>query len=186
MQVDIKAPHLILRRLQSTDAAALADLAGDKKIAATKLHIPHPFSTEDANAMIQHAHQGFSEGTSYHYGMVADAKLVGVAALRLTPGELGTADVMYWLGVPYWGRGYATKAAQALIYYGFGQLNLQCITAKHALFNPASAKVMKKCGATHRGIKVKAVYKDGAWHDSSNWSILAQEYGRVQPAKANA
>ena len=65
--------------------------------------------------------------------------------------------VMYWIGMPYWGQGYASEAAQALIKYGFKELHLQRITGKHALFfNPASWRVLQKAGMRYDGIKQKS------------------------------
>ncbi len=176
MQADIVTPRLILRQMQKTDAAAIQDLAGDQKIAMSTLHIPHPFSQKHAEETINSAHEGLSEGTSYHYGVIARNEFIGIASLRLTAGEPGTSDVMYWIGVPYWGQGYATEAAQALVKYGFEELHLQRITGKHALFNSASGRVLQKAGMRYDGIKQKVVYKDGAWLDSSNWSVTAADH----------
>ena len=59
-------------------------------------------------------------------------------------GELG-----YWIGESYWGMGYCTEAAKALIQFSFHTLGLKKIVAEHLTSNPASGKVMKKAGMRH-------------------------------------
>ena len=61
-------------------------------------------------------------------------------------------EIGYWLGVPFWGNGYATEAARALIDHAFGDLGYAVLTAGARVSNPASRRVLEKCGFQWTGI----------------------------------
>jgi RimJ/RimL family protein N-acetyltransferase len=92
--------------------------------------------------------------------------VLGAINLRLElphqRGELG-----YWIGEPYWGRGYATEAVSALIRYGFDTVGLNRIYARHLARNPASGRVMAKAGMQREGAQRQHVLKSGR---SKTWS----------------
>ena len=183
MQHEIITSHLRLRPLTHQDAARLVVLANDKQVSDTLLHIPHPFVQVDAEEMVAQGHAAAAEGTAYHYGVQLGTDLIGVASLVRTNGSPSSAYVVYWLGVAYWGQGYSTEAAQAIIDHGFETLGLESITAKHAPWNHASARVLKKVGMTYQGIKPKAVFRGGQWLDSSFWSISASDAAAAWPVE---
>ena len=88
------------------------------------------------------------------------------------------------LGRPFWGRGYATEAARAVIEYGFSVLNLHRIYAMHFSRNPASGRVMEKCGMVHEGRFREHVRKWGVFEDVDLRGILREyttETLRVTP-----
>ena len=174
MQQAIETRSLQLRPLRLQYKPRLAVLANNKQVSDTLLHIPYPFTEADSETMVKGAQQGLAEGSAYHFGTLRGSDLIGVASLIRTD-EPGTAYLVYWIGVSYWGQGYGTEAAQAMVDYGFRTLDLQCITAKHAPWNTASAKILQKVGMTFQGIKPKAVFKWGQWLDSSNWSMTASD-----------
>ena len=75
--------------------------------------------------------------------------------------DLERENLGFWIGRPYWGRGYATAAARAVIALAFGLLDIDTLTASHLTRNPASGRVMEKCGMSllgtetrnHRGVQ---------------------------------
>ena len=75
--------------------------------------------------------------------------LVGAIGLRPIAAEHG--NLGYWIGRPYWGCGYATAAARAVIALAFGLLDIDALTAPHLARNPASGRVMEKCGMSLLG-----------------------------------
>jgi RimJ/RimL family protein N-acetyltransferase len=85
------------------------------------------------------------------------------------------AELGYWIGVPYWGNGYATEAAKAVVRYGFEHLKLNRIFAHHFKHNPASGKVLRKIGMKHEGCMRQHVLKWGQFVDLELYSILRQE-----------
>lgn len=80
------------------------------------------------------------------------------------------------MGLPFWGNGYMTEAAAAVVAYGFAHLNLQRIYAYHYARNPASGRVMQKIGMTYEGCMRQHVWKGSRFEDSMIYSILRQEW----------
>ncbi len=139
------AGPVVLRRFVAADAPRVELLAGEREVAETTALIPHPYPTGGATAWIAThgtAHEG---GTEYTYAITElEGLLVGAIGLRPDPGE--RENLGYWVGRAYWGRGYATAAAQAAIALGFDLLDLDALTASHLAHNGASGRVMEKCG----------------------------------------
>src|SRR5215470_19755479 len=112
----LETARLRLRALQRTDARAVARLANDRRIAENTVIMPHPYTLADAESFFRHVEESESE-TAFAITLADDA-LIGICGLRMAtprkPPEIG-----YWLGVPYWGQGYATEAARAVIDHAF-------------------------------------------------------------------
>ena len=133
-----------MRPLTSRDAATIQRLAGDAAVAAMTATIPHPYPRGAARAWIATHDQSRRDG-DYAYGVTtADGTLVGTLGLRLAPNPHG--NLGYWIGRPYWGRGYATAAARAGIAALFANTSLAWLMAAHLARNVASARVLAKVG----------------------------------------
>ncbi len=134
-----------LRRFVVGDAPRVELLAGDREVAETTALIPHPYPEGAAAAWLASHGAAVSAGTEYTYAITeSGGPLVGAIGLRPDPGE--RENVGYWIGRAYWGRGYATAAAQAIIVLAFEFLDLEAVTASCLVRNPASGRVMEKCG----------------------------------------
>jgi hypothetical protein len=79
----------------------------------------------------------------------------------------------YWIGKPYWGLGYATEAAEEVVRYGFEDLALHRIQAKHFGSNPASGKVMRKVGMSQEGVRPEHYKKWETYEDRVDYGLLA-------------
>ena len=140
------AGPVVLRRFVAADAPRVELLAGDRRVADMTALIPHPYPEGAALGWIATHDTAAASGKEYTYAVTEqDGLLVGAVGLRPDPGERET--IGYWIGWPYWGRGYATSAAQAIIALGFGLIDLGAITASHLARN-AAGRVMEKCGMT--------------------------------------
>lgn len=104
-----------------------------------------------------------------------DGNLLGAVGLVLQPAHL-SAELGYWIGVPYWGRGYATEAAARVMEYGFSALGLNRIEAHHLAGNPASGRVMRKLGMRYEGTLRQKVRKWGRFEDVVMYGLLAAEW----------
>jgi RimJ/RimL family protein N-acetyltransferase len=134
---------LALRALEMRDAPRVQVLAGEREVAETTAQIPHPYPDGAAQDWIASQHRSRAEH-SYAITLSEDGLLIGAIGLRPTAGEHG--HLGYWIGRPYWGRGYATLATQALLAVGFHCLDVEELTAWHLERNAASGRVLEKCG----------------------------------------
>ncbi len=171
-QPTLRSDRLILRPFIATDASKVQRYCGEKAIADTTLNIPHPYEDGMAEAWIATHQPAWEAGELATFAVTTLAsELVAAVGLRLEPphrrGELG-----YWVGVPYWGQGYATEAAAALVAWGFDILDLQRIHAAHFSRNPASGRVMQKIGMTFEGIARQHVLKNDRWEDMARYGMV--------------
>src|SRR5204862_7847414 len=126
-----------------------------------------------------------SGGKEMVYGLVTNKEneFVGTAGLRDIDSEHGQAEMGFWIAVDCWGRGYATEAAQALLEFGFGILQLNRIYAHHMLRNPASGRVLEKVGMKKEGILRERVRKWGVFEDVAIMAVLRKEWpGQEEPS----
>ena len=176
-QPSLVTQRLRLRPLTAEDAPAVEHLAGAREIADTTLTIPHPYPPGAAVAWIATHAEQFAAGTAVVFGieLKEPRELVGSIGLHVKP-EHANAEMGYWVGVPYWNRGYAAEAARALISYGFERLGLERIHAHYFMRNAASGRVMEKAGMTREGLLRRAVRKNGMFEDLVVYAILRDEY----------
>jgi ribosomal-protein-alanine N-acetyltransferase len=172
----ISTPRLLLRPFIIEDALALHQLVKEREIASTTLNIPHPYEEQMASVWISTHAPGWANQEMAVFAITeATAGLVGAISLRTElahqRGELG-----YWIGVPFWGRGYATEATRAVIQFGLERMKLNRIHAAHLTRNPASGRVMIKVGMTFEGVLRQHILKWGQFEDVAKYSILRSEY----------
>jgi RimJ/RimL family protein N-acetyltransferase len=143
----LETERLVLRAPRLEDAKAVAQLANDRRIAENTARIPHPYALADAEKFIA-AVNGTGGEIAF---LITREKLVlgavGIAMPEREPPELG-----YWLGVPFWGHGYATEAVRAVIDHAFADLEFEALGAGARVSNPASRRVLEKCGFQWTGV----------------------------------
>jgi RimJ/RimL family protein N-acetyltransferase len=149
MRPQLATARLVLRPLAMSDAPGLARLGDDFEVARMLTSCPHPYSLADAQALVRR-------------GLEADPAVEALFAIEL-PGEgaIGTIgfdpdgvlarEVGYWIGRPYWGRGYVSEALAAGLAWTRDHWNQRCITAWHFADNPASAAVLIRAGFLYTG-----------------------------------
>ena len=143
--------RLILRLPHRDDASAIASLANDKRIAVNTARIPHPYGLDDAAQFIAAAN-GRDGGAAFV--IRRENELIGGCGIdRRDDGP----EIGYWLGVPYWGCGYATEAVRALIDHAFDDLHHEALVAGARVSNPASRRVLEKCGFQWTGVRLTRV-----------------------------
>src|SRR5580700_8224768 len=130
--------RLKLRAPGAADATAIASLINDRRIAENTARIPHPYSVADAHAFLGQVNRDPAE-PSFAI-MRADGTLIGGCGIHVLSG--GEPELGYWIGVPHWGRGYATEAARAVLDHAFGTLGYARLTSRARVSNPASRRVL--------------------------------------------
>jgi ribosomal-protein-alanine N-acetyltransferase len=173
----LETARLRLRPFGPPDAGQLQKLAGVRAVAAGTLHIPHPYALSDAVEWIASRPQALESGNIvYAITLQSSAELIGAIGLVLRP-EHDKGEIGYWIGEPYWGRGFATEAAGAVIAYGFEILGLNRLFAIHFARNPASGRVLEKNGMRHEGSLRQDIRKWDEYVDVEVYGILRSEWG---------
>jgi [ribosomal protein S5]-alanine N-acetyltransferase len=135
----MKTARLNLRSINPGDADRIALLGGDWDVARMTGRIPYPYSREAA----LHWVSGLAAGEVV-FGIEHDNELIGICGF--SPKGRGAAEIGYWVGKAYWGQGFATEAAEALMSYGFTKGGVKQFTCCHFTDNAASARVAAKLG----------------------------------------
>ncbi|HEY3286449.1 MAG TPA: GNAT family N-acetyltransferase [Gemmatimonadaceae bacterium] len=167
--------RLQLRPFLLSDARIVQRLAGERAVADTTLRIPHPYEDGMAEAWIA-THEG--AWTRHEEATLAiaeaEAGLVGAISVRIDLAQR-RGELAYWIGQPYWGRGYATEAVRAMLGFGFDRLSLHRLWAQHFTRNPASGRVLAKSGMRHEGTLRGHLIHRGVPEDVEIWGILAAD-----------
>jgi RimJ/RimL family protein N-acetyltransferase len=146
----LSTKRLVLRAPRAADARAITRLINDRRIAENTARIPHPYSLADAHAFLAQVNRDAREPSFII--TLADGTIVGGCGIHVLGG--GEPEIGYWIGVPYWGRGYATEAARAVLDHGFGTLGCERLTSRARVSNPASRRVLEKCGFQWTGVSL--------------------------------
>jgi RimJ/RimL family protein N-acetyltransferase len=172
--------RLKLRAPRRSDIKAIAALANDLRVAANLVRMPHPYAIEDAEQFTAAVNKREGEAC---FAVTLDGAPIGVCSvdLREDGPELG-----YWLGVPYWSRGFATEAARALIDHAFGDLEHETLISGARVNNPASRRVLEKCGFQWTSVRLSRIRAinsaapiDRFRLDRGLWASL-KSWGRVE------
>ena len=139
--------RLVLRKPHETDASDLARLANNPRVAMMLTRMPHPYGEADAGNFLDHASRRRS-GCIYAVTLAANGRFIGCAGLEPADGAL---EIGYWFGQPFWGNGYATEAAQALVDVAFRNTAIDVLRASCRVSNGASRRVIHKCGFQFAG-----------------------------------
>ena len=143
--------RLVLRAPRRSDVKAIASFANDRRIAANTARIPHPYGIEDAEQFIAAVNKREGEAC---FVIMLECAPIGVCSVDLR--EDGP-EVGYWLGVPYWGCGFATEAVRALVDHAFGDLEHETLISGARVNNPASRRVLEKCGFQWTGVRLSRI-----------------------------
>jgi len=138
--------RLKLRAPCRGDVKAIVRLANDRRVSENTLRVPHPYTAGDAEQFVAAVNRQNGEAT---FMIVLDGAPIGACGIEAREGG---AEVGYWIGRPYWGRGYATEAVRAVIDHAFGDLGNDALQAGARVSNPASRRVLEKCGFQWTGV----------------------------------
>lgn len=173
----LQTERVVLREFTGQDAPDVRRLAGEWEVARALLSVPHPYEDGMAEEWISGHRSAFERGEEVHFALVLRERgeLCGACGLLINRRD-ANAELGYWLGVPYWGRGYATEAAREVLRYGFDQLWLHRIYAAHFATNPASGRVLVKIGMSYEGTRREHHRKWGDYEDRVEYGLLVNEW----------
>ncbi|MBI4537507.1 MAG: GNAT family N-acetyltransferase [candidate division NC10 bacterium] len=171
MVIRLALPNCIIRSWQPADAGAIVRHANDRRIWLNlRDRFPHPYTPTDADRWIRDA---TSAPPETQFAIAVGGEAAGGIGLELRSDVCrGSAEIGYWLGAAYWGRGIATEAVRAVTAYGFSRLGLRRIFAGVFEWNPSSMRVLEKAGYSLEGRLRQAVLKDGRVLDAFLYAIV--------------
>lgn len=160
-----------LRALKPEDQTRIVELANNKNVSKNlRDRMPSPYTLEDAVEWIEFCKD---QDPVYNFSIEYKGDYVGTISLdREEDVYRHTAEIGYWIGEPYWGKGIVTKAVTLITDYGFEHLKLARIHTGIYEYNVASMRVLEKCGYKSEGIFEKNVYKDGAFYNEHRYSKI--------------
>jgi ribosomal-protein-alanine N-acetyltransferase len=173
MPPTLETARLRLRPYRDADIAELVPLIGTREVAATTLRIAHPYTEQDGRDFLALAQE--PDKIWLVVALRSDGRQIGGIGLRVDQ-QHHHAELGYWLGVPYWGQGYATEAAREMLRYGFETLQLHRIFASHFKPNAASGRILVKLGMRHEGCQREHIRKWDQFVDSELYGILRREW----------
>ncbi|THD78030.1 MAG: N-acetyltransferase [Phenylobacterium sp.] len=145
----IATERLVMRGPVRADAMAIAKLAGDPGVAGQTVCVPHPYSRDDAEAAVERAYRLDWEREAEFAIEHRNFGVVGMLGFKVR--ELGRPELGYWIGRPFWNRGYATEAVRGALKWVKRDWRKRLVMAGHFADNPAAGQVLCKAGFLYTG-----------------------------------
>lgn len=171
--MELQTDRCILRPFRPEDAASVARHADNRKVWLNLRDLfPHPYTVADAQAYIA----GLAgEAPVTRFAIDVAGQAVGSVSLKLGSDiERRSAEIGYWLGEAYWGRGIVSAAVAAATTYAFRELDLLRVFAVPFARNPASARVLERAGYQREGTMRRSAVKDGEVLDQCLYAAVRE------------
>ena len=178
---ELETGRLLLRKLRMTDAQDMYEYSRDPEVARHVLWDAHQ-SVGDSRGYLRYAVRQYRQDLPASWGieLKENHKLIGTIGFMWINRDHNSAEVGYSLSREYWNRGIMSEALSAVLNEGFMDLNLHRIEAQHEVDNPASGRVMEKCGMRKEGVLRQRLYNKGKFVDVALYAILKDD---ARPAR---
>ena len=176
----LETDRLILRKLTMRDAPDLYRYTRDREVARHVLWEAHQ-SIWETRAYIRYLLYQYRNGDPGSWGVVLreTGQVIGTIGYMSYSPDNSTVEIGYSLSREYWGQGLMTEALNTVIAETFRVLKLHRIEAMHFTDNPASGRVMEKCGMQHEGHHRERICCKGVFRDVEMWAILRMDWERT-------
>lgn len=175
--VALTTPRLTLRPLTPDDSEDMFNnWANDERVTRFLTWLPHS-SPEKTKELLTLWYSNYSNPDYYNWAIVYEGHPIGnISVVRISERD-EYAELGYCIGHAYWGKGIMTEAASAVTDYLFKEVGMNKVSISHAVKNPASGEVAKKCGMKFEGTS-RQDFKSaaGEFLDISHYSILRSEW----------
>ncbi len=172
----IDTDRLVLRKFRRRDAADVYAAFSDPAVSRYVLWEAHR-SLSDSKAYIRAMHRLYRNCAPSSWAVVLrnTGRVIGSIGLMWYDPYNHSAEVGYSLARSCWNQGYATEALNAVLHEVFSVLPLNRIEAQHDVRNPASGRVMEKCGMHREGLLRSRIYNKSEYVDVVLYSILSSD-----------
>lgn len=172
----LETERLRLRELHILDAKAMFEYAQKDDVTRFVLWDSHT-SIRQTKQFLKLMHEKYLEGNlAWAITLKDSGEFVGTIDFVNLDRTACIAEIGYALSDKHWGKGIASEATQALIDYGFNQLNLERICARCFAENIGSERVMQKVSMTYEGTLRKGIFAKGSYHDLKIYAILREDF----------
>lgn len=173
----LETERLILRKVTLRDAPDMYRYCRDKEVARHVLWDAHT-SLMETRAYVRFLLYQYRNGEPGSWGIVLKetGRVVGTIGYMSYSVDNSTVEIGYSLAREAWSKGLMTEALNAVIGETFRGLKLHRIEAMHFTDNPASGRVMEKCGMTHEGHLRERIFCKGEFRDVEMWAILRRDW----------
>lgn len=180
----LETPRLILRRISMRDAKDIFAYSCDAEVARHVLW-PAQRDVSDAREYCRYMLRRYRQDEPSSWGIEEkkSGRLVGTIGYMDYSLDNASVEVGYSLARWLWNGGYMTEALRRVIDYTFSSMEINRIEAQHELDNPASGRVMEKCGMRKEGVLRQRLYNKGRFVDVALYAILKSD-GRPAPEQA--
>jgi len=177
-QPQLQTLRLLLSPLKTSDIQDIQRAASDRDIADTMISLPHPYPEGEAKRYFDRQLVEKEADRAYVYciRLKADDSFAGMIEIRAIESEHSQAELSFWLAREVWGQGFMSEAVEAAVLFGFEELGLNRLYAHHMLRNPATGRVLEKCGFTQEGLLRQRVIKWGKYEDVPLCAILKKDW----------
>jgi RimJ/RimL family protein N-acetyltransferase len=169
--MELKQNNVTLRPFRKTDAPLMAKLANNEKIARNlRDGFPYPYTIADAEFFLG---KFMGQEPVTFFAIEYNGEYAG--NISLMPGQdvyRKSAEIGYFIGEPYWNKGIATVAVQLITDYGLNTLGFVRIHTGIYEYNPASMRVLEKCGYLKEGVFRKSIFKQNRLWDEVRYAKL--------------
>ena len=167
-----------IRRHKLSDADDIYRNISDKTIYRFTRTIPYPYKKRDAIDFVESTAGLRNKKSAYQFAIAEKItdKVIGGIGLMNFDWKNKNAELGYWIGKKYRGKGYAPEAINLILKFGFKELKLNRIWAAAFETNISSIKVLKKTNFKYEGLMRKTVLKLGKWQNQVMYSMLSSEF----------
>jgi [ribosomal protein S5]-alanine N-acetyltransferase len=156
----IELNNCSVRSYRITDVESIAENANNRGISKNMRDgFPYPYSLENGRFFVEHS-MGLNPETNFAI-CVNDKAVGGIGFVLHSDIERISAEIGYWLGEPYWGKGIVSEALAAVTEYAIKTHDLRRVFAVPFAYNKASARVLEKAGYVLEGRMRNSSIKDG-------------------------
>ena len=180
----ITTERLMLRRMTLRDAQDVFDYSQDEEVARHVLWDTQR-SISEARAYLRYMLRQYRRNQPASWGIILKetGKLIGTIGFMSYNEDHNSAEIGYSLSRDHWNKGLMSEALRACLEYAFDEMQLHRVEAQHELTNPASGRVMEKCGMQREGILRGRLYNKGRYVDVCLYAILDEDWYRTHPKK---
>jgi RimJ/RimL family protein N-acetyltransferase len=166
-------PNCLVRSWRQEDAPSLVRHANNRRVWVNlRDRFPHPYTSDDGARFLAWV---LAERPETNFAIAVGKEAVGAIGYQIQPDvHRISAEIGFWLGEAYWGRGIVTEALRAVTEHAFHTHNLRRLFAGVFEWNPASMRVLEKVGYTREAVLRKSAIKDGRIIDQALYAIVRE------------